>query len=134
MSGARSFTIGNSRQAMHKALSLLASLLIRPEDDYELILRKRVYKRSVEQNRRYWALLNEISENLPVQGKLHSPEVWHVYFRTKLIGCDDLTLPNGKVIPQPVSTTTLDVGEFADYMTRIEVWAAEHGVLFAEAA
>jgi len=130
----RTFVIGNSRESMKRAINLLAALLIRPEDDLELVLRKRVYKRSTEQNRRYWALLNEISEGLPVQGVKHSPEVWHTYFRSKLIGCDDLTLPNGKVIQQPISTTTLDKAAFGEYMTRIEVWAAEHGILFAEAA
>ncbi len=130
----KTFAIGNSRAALLKALSLLGNFLIRPEDDYELILRKRVYKRSTEQNKRYWALLNEISEGLPVQGVTHSPDAWHLYFRQKFIGSEDLPLPTGKVFTQPISTTTLDVGSFGEYMTQIEAWAAQHGVLFQEAA
>lgn len=128
----RVFPIGNSRAALMKALSLLGNFLVRPEDDYELVLRKRVYKRSVEQNRRYWLLLNEISEGLPVQGVTHSADSWHLYFRQKFIGSDDLTLPNGKTLTQPISTTTLDVGAFSEYMERIEAWAAGHGLLFSE--
>lgn len=128
----KSFIIGNSRAALMKALSLLGNFLIRPEDDYELILRKRVYKRSSDQNRRYWALLNEISEGLPVQGVAHSPEAWHHYFRQKFIGSEDMKLPTGKTFTQPISTTTLDVGAFAEYMTQIEAWAAGHGILFAD--
>jgi len=130
----RTFVIGGSREAMKRAVNLLTALLIRPEDDLELVLRKRVYKRSTEQNRRLWALLNEISEGLPVQGVRHPPEVWHEYFKGKLIGFDEMTLPNGRVIQRPLSTTTLDKAAFGEYMTRIEVWAAEHGILFAEAA
>jgi hypothetical protein len=128
----RVFTIGNSRAALMKALSLLGNFLIRPEDDYELVLRKRVYKRSTAQNSRYWALLNEISEGLPVQGVVHSSKSWHLYFRSKFIGCEDTTLPTGTVVSQPISTTTLDIGSFGEYMTQIESWAAGHGLLFSE--
>jgi hypothetical protein len=128
----RVFTIGNSRSALMKALSLLGNLLVRPEDDLELIVRKRVYKRSTEQNKLYWSRLNEISEGLPVQGVNHSAEAWHHWFRQKFIGSEDLTLPNGKVFSQPISTTTLDVGAFSEYLTQIESWAAGHGLLFSE--
>lgn len=130
----KSFIIGNSRAALLKALSVLGNFLVRPEDDLELIIRKRVYKRSAEQNKRMWALLNEISEGLPVQGVTHSPEAWHLYFRQKFIGSEDLTLPNGKTIVQPISTTTLDVSAFSEYMTQIEAFAASRGLLFEEAA
>ena len=130
----RTFIIGNSRAALMRALSLLGNFLVREEDDYELIIRKREHKRSTEQNRRYWALLNEISEGLPVQGVTHSPDAWHLYFRQKFIGSEDLKMPNGKTFTQPISTTTLDVGSFSEYMTQIEAWAAQHGVLFQEIA
>ncbi len=128
----KSFVIGNSRQRLMQVISLLSNFLINPQDDYELVLRKRVYKRSTEQNKRYWALLNEISEGLPVQGVAHSAEAWHHYFRQKFIGSEDLTLPTGKVFSQPISTTTLDIGSFGEYMTQIESWAAGHGLLFSE--
>lgn len=133
----RTFTIGNSRAALMKALSLLGNLLVRPEDDLELIVRKRVYKRSSEQNRRYWAILGEISEGIPVNDDrrgavYYEPKAWHLYFRQKYIGCDDTLMPNGKTVTEPISTTTLDVGEFAEYMTQIEAWAASRGLLFSE--
>jgi hypothetical protein len=129
----RVFTIGNSRAALMKALSLLGNLLVRPEDDLELIVRKRVYKRTPEQNRRYWGVvLQEISEGLPVQGVIHTPKAWHYYFAGKFIGYEDTKLPNGKVVTEPISTTSLDVPEFSDYMTKIEAWAAGHGLLFSE--
>lgn len=130
----RIFYIGNSRAALLKALSLLGNFLIRAEDDYELVLRRKEYKRSHEQNRRYWSLLNEISEGLPVQGVNHSAEVWHAYFRSRFIGCEEIKMPNGKVFEQPISTTTLDVGAFSEYMTRIEAWAAQHGLIVMQEA
>ena len=133
----KTFAIGNSRGALMKALSLLSNFLIRPEDDYELVLRKRVYKRSTEQNRRYWAILGEISEGIPVNDDrrgavYYAPKAWHLYFRQKYIGCEDTKMPNGKTVTEPISTTTLDVGEFAEYMTQIEAWAAQRGLLFSD--
>jgi hypothetical protein len=79
-------------------------------------------KRSNEQNRLYWATLNDIAAHAWVDGKQHSAEVWHEYFRRKFIGMEDL--PGGGTCG--ISTTTLTVPEMAGYITRIQVYAAEN--------
>lgn len=127
----KTFYIGNSRQALMKALSLLANFLVKPEDDYELEIRQRKHSRSLEQNKRYWAILNEIAM-LEVQGERYSPETWHEYFKVRFIGAEDVKLPNGKTVTRTLSTTDLDVAAFGDYMTQIEAWAAQHGMLLGE--
>lgn len=129
----KTFIIGNSRERLMKAVSLLSSFLVREEDDYELILQKRVYKRSSEQNKRYWALLNELAP-YEVDGKTFSAETWHIYFKGRFIGYEEIKLPNGKVLEQPISTTTLDKGSFGDYMTQIEAFAAGRGILLWDQA
>jgi hypothetical protein len=78
-------------------------------------------KRSVEQNKRYWAILNEIAEQAFVGGKQFSAEAWHELFKRQFIGCEEL--PNGQM--NGISTTILSVSEFGDYMTKIERYAAE---------
>lgn len=78
-------------------------------------------KRSIDQNKRYWAILNEIAANAWVSGRQFSTEAWHEFFKAKLIGYEET--PDGRQIG--ISTTTLAVAEFGDYMTRIEVYAAE---------
>ncbi len=86
-------------------------------------------KRSTQANKRYWALLNEISASAWLDGKQFSAQAWHAWFATKFIGCEDL--PGGGVTA--ISTTTLNVEEFAAYMTRVECWAAEElGVEFTQ--
>lgn len=77
-------------------------------------------KRSGKQNRRYWALLNEIEANAWLDGRQFSAQAWHAWFAAQFIGCEDL--PGGGTVA--ISTTTLNVEEFAAYMTRIEVYAA----------
>lgn len=77
-------------------------------------------KRSIEQNKRYWAMLHEIASGAWLGGKQYSAEAWAEYFKREFIGSEEL--PGGGSIG--ISTTTLNVEEFAAYMTRIEVYAA----------
>jgi len=57
----RRWYIGNSREKLMKVCSLLAQFLVKPEHDWELVLREHRKARSVEQNRRYWAIVQEIA-------------------------------------------------------------------------
>lgn len=129
----RTWYVGNSREKLLKVLSNLSQFLIRPEDDYELVLREHRKARSTEQNRRYWALLNEIAAQ-PVQGQKFIADAWHEYFKGRFIGKEEINLPNGQTFNRPISTKTLDVIQFSDYMTQIEAWAAGHGILLGEIA
>jgi len=82
-------------------------------------------KRNVQQNRLYWALLREISEQAWIDGRRFSSEAWHAYFAGQYIGMEDM--PGGG--QAPISTTTLSVHEFADYVTRIQAYAATSGFI-----
>ena len=75
-----------------------------------------------------------MSERIRPQGQQYSAEQWHLYSKSRWIGADDVTLPNGKVITQPRSSSTLDVAEFNDYMTAVEAWANEHGAFLEDVA
>lgn len=97
---------------------------------YEVIVREVRAKRSIEQNARYWALLNDIADLVKDEsGKLYSPETWHEYFKTKFIG-KDVILVDGEPELIAKSTTKLTIMEFGDYMQEVEVWATEHDVRF----
>lgn len=93
-----------------------------------LVVEIRRVNRSLEQNRRYWAMLGDISKQIRVLGKCYSPEVWHEHLKREIIGLEPL--PNGGV--KAKSSKGLSVDEFANYMTMVEVWAAEQNVIFSE--
>ena len=79
-------------------------------------------KRSRPQNKRYWkALLGEIAANAWVDGRQFSEDAWHEFFKGKFIGLEET--PDGRQVG--ISTTTLSVAEFSEYMTKIEAYAAE---------
>lgn len=118
----------DSPERMERVTNMLRQLPVTPKQPVELVVRKPSRKRSNEQNRRYWAVLNDIAD-VPVQGRRYPAETWHEYFKGRFIGYEEVALPNGKTLQRPLSTTTLTVEEFANYMTQIEVWAAQHGIL-----
>lgn len=97
---------------------------------YEVVVREVRAKRSIEQNARYWALLNAIADFVEDENsKLYSPETWHEYFKTRFIG-KDVILVDGEPELIAKSTTKLTIMEFGDYMQEVEVWAVEHNVEF----
>jgi hypothetical protein len=122
MSLARTFIIRGPEQAraLHGFLKANAAALAQQGRPLAVEVREHKAKRSSQANRRYWALLRFISENAFVAGRQFSDDAWHEHFRRKFIGCEDL--PDGSTVG--ISTTTLDVGAFNDYMARVEAYAA----------
>ncbi|HBO4448861.1 TPA: recombination protein NinB [Pseudomonas aeruginosa] len=120
------------RPAFLAAWNLIQGLMRDAQGGYELVLRPLNSKRSIEQNKRYHALLRDLSAVAWLDGRQYGPEAWAEYFKQTFIGWDDL--PGGG--KRGISTTTLSVAEFGDYMTRIEAWAAENGwpLMIQEAA
>ena len=76
-------------------------------------------KRSLQQNKRYWAVLNQISDQACIEGRQYSSGCWHEAAKRRFIGCIDL--PGGGMVA--MSTTDLTTKEFAEYCTRVEAWA-----------
>lgn len=93
---------------------------------------RRRIKRSTQANRLYWLLLHEIAERVKPSGQSYGAEVWHTWAKSRFLGCDDVTLPSGKTMTIPKSSADLDVSEFADYVDKVEAWAAERGIFLAD--
>jgi hypothetical protein len=75
--------------------------------------------RSQEQNRRYWALLEDIAASAWVDGKQFDKDCWHEEFRQRFLPRIDG--PSGSY---PISTTSLTVKAFAHYMEDVSSFAA----------
>lgn len=87
-------------------------------------VREKQDKRSLEQNKRLHVILTEISEQAWLNGRQFDMETWKEFARRKWIGVEEINLPDGTRTERGISTTTLSVGEFADFMTKIEAYAA----------
>jgi hypothetical protein len=72
-------------------------------------------------------LLGEIAEQVEVNGKWFSRDVWHEWAKEQY--APKVEGPSGLLT---VSTTQMNVEQFAQYMTQIESYAAQElGVEFA---
>lgn len=76
-------------------------------------------KRSLDQNKRMWALLQDIADNAWIDGRQFSKDAWHEHFRAMFL--PKIESPSGDY---PVSTASLTVREFTDYINRVESYAA----------
>lgn len=111
------------RPAFVAAWETARKLASETKGGWEIVLRPLKSKRSLEQNRRYHAMLRELAEVAWLDGRQYSKEAWHEWIKQEFIGWEDL--PGGRRMG--ISTTTLSVDEFGDLMTRIEAWAAANG-------
>lgn len=123
-------------QTLHQRLAAVGTIAadLVKRGDWDLVLRERKAKRSRDQNRRYWALIRECAETVWIDGRQFKQDTWHEFFRREFIGKTEVEMPSGELVSQGISTTTLSVAEFTDYMQRIEQWCADQGYPLGMAA
>ena len=69
-----------------------------------------------------------MAESIRPRGQVFSAETFHLWAKSKFLGCVDHVLPSGKTLTIPNSTADLDTAAFNDYMTQVEAFANERGV------
>ena len=92
----------------------------------------RKHKRSNHANQRLWLLYHLAASKLHPGGNTYSAEQFHIYYKSRFLGCVDFPLPNGKVLAIPKSTADLDVSEFNEFMSAVEADLAEREVYLEE--
>ena len=123
-------TIAIHTEGMREAACKIVRGLPTP---FEVIVQPIKKKRSLAQNRLYWKWIGEISLQMEVpdeNGELqkYDRDTWHDLCRMKFLGVKVIKLGD-KEYPRPaMSTTKLKVGEFADYLTKIEAHFLSKGV------
>lgn len=123
-------------QAQVDRLSLLLHRTWKEQFDagvpLEVVVTAHKKRRSNAQNRLYWAVLAQVSEQAYVgkPPRRYQKEHWHEFFARRFIGYDELPDGSGQVA---ISTSELDASEFSGYIDKIKAWAgAELNVSFTE--
>ena len=127
---------------LNTVLSLLPNLPIDEKKPLEVVIREEVKPRKLDQNALMWAgALSDIAEQAYVQGRRFTAEVWHEHFKDLYLPeefDEELTksgykkydyTPTGKRVLVG-STTQLTVKGFALYLTQIEAFGGNLGVMF----
>lgn len=92
--------------------------------ELEVCIRPYNSKRSIEQNRRLWAIYGELADKAWVNGRRYSAETWHEYCKGMFLGYELKAMPDGAELKTPISTTKLNTAEMTDYQNRLQAWAA----------
>lgn len=113
------------------ATNVLSRLPLDPV--YEVTIQEYRESRSIEQNRRYWALLTTIANEMPKQmdGEYHDPETWHELFKSRFIGRDTIVV-DGEPFLVDRPSRKLNVMQFMEYSAEVEMWAVEHNIFFTQ--
>ena len=103
------------------------------DQPWEVVIQPFKKNRTSQANRRHWALMTQISQQMPphMDGVWHAPEVWHAFFCRQFLGVEVMRM-DGREIPVRKSSAKLNTAQFSDLDTQIEAWAAEHGLVFED--
>lgn len=88
--------------------------------------------RTLEQNSRLWALLNDVSTQVLWHGEKLSNEDWKNLFSASLKKQKLVQGLDGGLVVLGQSTSKMTVAELGDLMTIIEAFGANHGVKFGD--
>lgn len=85
----------------------------------EVVLRPYKSSRNLEQNKRLHAMLQDIADQVWINGRQYSMEVWKESFKRDYLPV--IELPNGMLMASP--THKLNIKECAEFMQKIEAYA-----------
>ena len=136
------------REVVRRMVALIENLPVDAVRPLEVVIREEKRKRSLDQNRLYWAgPLRDIAEQAWVQGRQYSSEVWNEYFKREFLPDPDhddfddshvkdgfrkwSDMPNGLRVLVG-STTGLTVRGMAAYLEQVYAYGASFGVQFSE--
>lgn len=106
---------------------------IYPNHEKPLIVTIQEKSRSLEQNRRLWATLRDISEQVNWHGRKLDSESWKCIFTAALKKQDVVpNLTNDGFVVLGQSTSKMRVSEFSDLLELINSFGAERGVKWSE--
>lgn len=95
---------------------------------YQVTIQPMVVNRTTQQNNLYWQWIGIISQHTG-----NSADMLHLYFKKKFLGVKYVDVLDG-CVETICDSHTLSVGDFADYMTQVQVFAAtELGIILPTA-
>lgn len=134
MSNERTFIITEqtARTEMLRIDSIVSSAL--QGGDVEVVLRRPKKGRSLDQNRRLWAVLGDISKQVEWYGRYLPSEAWKDVFTAALEKQDVVPGITEGFVMIGGRTSKMTKQRFADLLTLIDAFGAEHGVKWSDPA
>lgn len=90
--------------------------------------------RNLEQNKKLWAMLGDISRQVEWYGRKYRPESWKHILTAGLKGYETAPGINGEMVVLGKSTSKMNKREFSDLVELIYAFGSEHNVVWSEGA
>lgn len=117
----------------HKALTATAWPLLKAMlfAGHRMVVEVKPETRSLEQNKRLWAMLSDISEQVDWYGRKLTPEDWKHVFTASLRKLDVVPNLDGTgFVALGLSTSSMSRREMAELQELMEAFGTEKGVKF----
>lgn len=124
------FLIDNVRR--QNCTEFIRQLPTNPDTPLVVTIQERT--RTLDQNAKLWACLNDVSEQVNWHGRKLTSEEWKHVFTAALKRQDSVPGIDGGFVVLGQSTSRMTVGEMRDLIELISAFGAEHGVRFGDDA
>src|SRR5699024_8921004 len=121
-----------NERVKENAINSIRALQVDSENPLRLIIDED--KRSNAQNRKMWAVLSDIADQVVWMNEKLKPEEWKHLITANLHGQKCVKGINGGLVFMGLSTKKMSKMEFADVITCAEQFGAENGVQFSDEA
>ena len=126
-----SAVLHNAQQAQEALQALYRQVKPWLMADHKFVVTVKKKTRSIEQNSRMWAMLNEISQQVVWHGKKLTPEEWKHVFSAAMKKQDVVPGLDGGFVVLGQSTSQMTVKEMCEMQELMEAFGAQQGVRFA---
>lgn len=120
------------RQRQQNCTEFIRQLPTNQESPLVVTIQQRT--RTLDQNAKLWACLNDVSEQVNWHGRKLTNEEWKHVFTAALKRQDVVPGIDGGFVVLGQSTSRMKVGEMRDLIELISAFGAEHGVRFGDDA
>lgn len=133
----------DSKAVVDELIVILPDLPIDEENPLQVVIREAVHPRTLEQNKLYHAIASDISEQVWIGKKKYLPDVWCHYLKELFLpelAEPGITKAGYKKWMQSLtgerilngSTTDLKIRGMTEFISKITLYASEHGVVFSD--
>ncbi|MCK5613689.1 hypothetical protein KAR91_68120, partial [Candidatus Pacearchaeota archaeon] len=88
-------------------------------------------QRKLSANNLYWLWLDTMAKHFSKKKMSYTKDEMHDLMRHQFLGYEDKIIGKTVISAQLKSTAEMGTPSFCDYMTKIDIWASDHGVLLS---
>ena len=128
MSERRQFILRNESI---KQFALQQLSAIQPDEERPPVIEQREMTRTLDQNAKMWAVLDDISKQVDWYGRKLSPEDWKHVLTASMKKQEAVPGIDGGFVVLGISTKKMTIPEMRDLIELAHAFGAEHGVDFS---